>query len=513
MTALPFARRFLVEATRTPVNLLVLVVVPAVFVVIAAAPLADAAELLGGPGGPAVETATAGWAAGFIAAIAMYFQIRGARAPDRRLVLAGLPPARLLAARALTGLTLALVASATALAALAARTGLGDQSGRVIVGTVMFAVIYLAIGALVGAVVVDPVNGTVVVLFVWILDVFFGPVLGAADLLPTRLMPTHFVTLWMVDLPSRHSGQFGDLGWASVWVIMAVVLGGTVILRTSRVVRPQASTPATRPRQLPAGIRMGLRDATRNRVLWPLLVVVPAVFVLLAVATTPEEFEVMRAPEGGRVVDVPVWLPEVHGGTMAPIAIGSLAALTGLFTVLNSRRPDERLALAGFRPAALLTARLVVVAAGALLATAASLAVTAVVFSAGQWGVYIAANVLVALTYALIGALLGPVFGRVGGVLIAFMLPFLDLGIEQSAMLHPVPPGWAHALPGFGAGRLLVDATLTPAFDEWGAVVIALAWVAGLLLAVTSIYRWAIRVAHPAAQRTRSTTTGELARP
>ncbi len=233
MSALPFARRFLAEATRTPVNLLVLILVPAAFVVVAAAPLADAAELLGGPGGPAVETATAGWAAGFIAAIGMYFQIRGARAPDRRLVMAGLPPARLLAARALTGMTLALVASAAALVALAARTGLGDQPGRVIAGTVMFAVIYLALGALVAALVADPVNGTVLVLFVWILDVFFGPVLGAADLLPTRLMPTHFVTLWMVDLPSHHSGQLGDLGWALVWVIVAVVLGGAVILGTS----------------------------------------------------------------------------------------------------------------------------------------------------------------------------------------------------------------------------------------------------------------------------------------
>ncbi|MDF3142488.1 MULTISPECIES: hypothetical protein [unclassified Streptomyces] len=36
-----------------------------------------------------MQTATAGWAAGFIGAIAMYFQMRGARAADRRMVLAG----------------------------------------------------------------------------------------------------------------------------------------------------------------------------------------------------------------------------------------------------------------------------------------------------------------------------------------------------------------------------------------------------------------------------------------
>lgn len=233
--AMPITRRFVLEAARTPVNLLVLVLVPAVFVVVAAAPLADAARLLGGTGGPAVQTATAGWAAGFIAALAMYFQVRGARDADRRLVLAGLAPVRLLAARAGAGLSLALVASAAALVALAAHTGLGAHPARVVAGTIMFAVIYLTLGALVGVLVADPVNGTVLVLFVWILDIFFGPVLGAADLLPTRVLPTHFVTLWMVDLPSHHAGRVGDLGWALVWMAGAITLGCAVLLGVSRI--------------------------------------------------------------------------------------------------------------------------------------------------------------------------------------------------------------------------------------------------------------------------------------
>jgi len=103
MTTALLTRRYLTEAARTPANLLILVLVPVVFVVVAADPMADAAELLGGPGGPAVQTATAGWAAGFIAANAMYFQIRGSRQADRRLVLAGLAPSRLVAARMTTG--------------------------------------------------------------------------------------------------------------------------------------------------------------------------------------------------------------------------------------------------------------------------------------------------------------------------------------------------------------------------------------------------------------------------
>src|SRR5205823_4428351 len=73
---------------------------------------------------------------------------------------------RLVAARLLTGLALALLASATALATLAVRTGI-DHPTRAIAGTLMFAVIYLAVGAVVGSFVHNPVNGTVIVLFVW----------------------------------------------------------------------------------------------------------------------------------------------------------------------------------------------------------------------------------------------------------------------------------------------------------------------------------------------------------
>jgi len=183
-----FVRRFLTDYARNPVNLLFLVLVPVVFVVVAAGSMADAAKLLGGPGGPAVETATAGWAAGFLAGIAMYFQTAGSHDADRRLTQAGLAPGRLVTARLLTGLILAATAAAAALLALAARTGI-DQPARVAAGTLMFAVIYLAIGALVGALVRNPVNGTVLILFVWILDVFFGPALGSADRLATRALP------------------------------------------------------------------------------------------------------------------------------------------------------------------------------------------------------------------------------------------------------------------------------------------------------------------------------------
>ena len=486
-------RRFLSEAARNRVTLGMLVVVPTVFVAVAGDAIADAGELLGGQGGPQAETAAAGWTAGFVASIAMYFQIRSARAADRRLVLAGLAPARLVAARLATGAALALVATLASYATLVVRFGV-DHPARVAAGTLMFAVLYLALGAVTGAGVANPVNGTVLILFVWLLDVVFGPAFRPADARVSRVLPTHYLSLWMMDLPSHHGGRPGDLGWALTWTVAAIAVSWTVVVSTSRAARarPDAATDSA-TRQVAVGTRMGLREAGRNHVLWALLVAVPAVFIALSAATTPGEYEVMVLPEGEQQVPFRFWFPDTHPGLMAPIAIGALAALVGMFTVLDARTGDRRLVLAGFRATSLLAARLTVIALLATLAATTSLLVTWAFFDARQWGPYVLANVLVALTYALVGVLIGWAFGRVGGVFVAFLVPFLDLAIEQSPMLNPEVSTLAHYLPGYGASRVLYDAALTPTFDETVPLVIALAWLAGLLAAAIVLLRRPVR--------------------
>jgi hypothetical protein len=338
----------------------------------------------------------------------------------------------------------------------------------------------------------------VIVLFVWILDVFFGPAMGAADRLATRWLPTHFVTLWMVDLPSGHGGRLGDLGWALIWTLAAAAVAWAVAAaRTRRARTHRPARPGSAGHQASAGVAAAWRDARRNPALWVLFVLVPVVFILTADAVTPNEPITLRLVEHGRRLAQTFAMPDVHGATMAPIAIASLAALVGLFSLLDAADGDRRAALAGMRTGALLSARLAVLTGAALAATAVSLATTAVVFHAVRWPTYAAANLLIALTYALIGALLAPVFGRVAGVFMAFLLPFLDLGIVQSPMLHPDPTTLSRLLPGYGASRVLLDGALTPTFDETRPLLIGLAWLAALTLVVTLTYRHTVQPAHP----------------
>ena len=96
----------------------------------------------------------------------------------------------------------------------------------------MFAAIYLAFGAIVGATVPNPVNGTLVLLFVWIIDVFFGPTLSASQSLLTRVLPTHFVSLWTVDLPRGHGGP-GELAVSLLWTLVALAVAFGVVMHTS----------------------------------------------------------------------------------------------------------------------------------------------------------------------------------------------------------------------------------------------------------------------------------------
>ncbi len=491
MTTLVFTRRYLSDYARNPVNLLLLAIVPIVFVVVVASSLADAAKLLGGTGGVAVETATAGWAAAFLAGIGMYFQTAATRDTDRRLVIAGLPASRLTLARLLAGLTLAGIASATALIALGARTGIAHPT-RAIAGTLMFAVVYVAIGAVVGTLARNPVNGTVIVLFVWILDVFFGPAMGSADRLATRFLPTHFVTLWMVDLPSGHGGRLGDLGWALTWTLLAAAAAWSLAAARTRTKHPSRWSHRASTSQLAAAMRAAWRDGRRNPAQWVLFVVVPLVFVLTAAAVTPNRPITVFLDEHRRRFAKTLPMPDLHGATMAPIAIASLAALIGLFVLLDSRTADNRVALAGLRPRSLFTARLAVLAVTALAAAAVSLLTTALVFDARRWPTYIGANLLIGLTYALIGALLAPIFGRVGGVFLAFLLPFIDLGVVQSPMLHSTPTTLSTFLPGYGGSRVLLDGALTRGFDETTPLLIGLSWLLGLLIAVYVVYRRAI---------------------
>ncbi len=487
MTATLLLRRYLSEYARRPLNVALLVIVPVLFVYLAASAIVDFASIVGEVGDPdRLSGPTAGWAAAFLAGVSGFFLVLGSREADQRLATAGMRPMRIVAARLGSGLVLALLAGGGALLALALRTDITDPV-RAVGGTLMFAVIYLAIGAAVASVIKSAVNGSLVVVFVWMIDVFLGPAMAGADNAISRWFPSHYVTLVMLDEPSGHGAPWGDLGWALMWATAAVVLAGWLFYSATAGPRTRTVT-APGSRRYVAALRFGLREYRRNPAMWVLLVVLPVFFTSLSFWVTPDDPAPVRLVENGRSAIAILSMIDVHGAIMVPITVAFLSGLAGMFVVQSSLEADGRLALAGYRASEVLVARLSVIAAAGLLTAAVSLGVTAVDFAPEQWGVFALATVIVALTYGMVGVLAGSLFGRVGGLYVMFLIPFVDVGIAQNIMFSAVPPGWGRFLPSRGAVSFLVDGAFTATVDELGSLLLSLVWVAGLIVTTAFVF-------------------------
>ncbi len=487
------AWRNLVDYARRPLNLVLLAVVPVVFVSLTAGVIADFARILGGTASTGqLEVTTAGWAAAFLSGVAAFFHVNSSRAADRRLAAADGSSQRVVIARLGSSLLLAVVAAAGALLALALRTDITDVP-RAVAATGMFAIIYLGIGASVGALVRSEVNGSLVIVFIWMFDVFLGPAMGESDAWVTRLFPTHFPTLVMLDAGTTHAGSIGDVGASLVWTVGGLALAFVTLLLTTGPLRSLAahrSEGSTRAgsgwSRLRVGSRHVWREYRRNVALWVLLVGLPFFFITLSVIITPDQPAPVELVENGVRELTTLSMVDLHGAIMVPITVAFLAGLAGLFVVLGSVEADRRLVIAGYRPREVLAARLGVIALAAVLVSAVTLGVTAISFAPDVWATFTAATLMVALTYAMIGVVVGALVGRLGGLYLMFLLPFLDAGLAQNVMFQAAPPGWGAWMPAHGAVRMLIDGAFTTGFDETAGLLLAIGWL-GAITAVAAL--------------------------
>jgi hypothetical protein len=168
---LVFAR----EPLRTPFTLALLVAVPVLFVVSAAGVLSDFASALGGAlSGDAAVALSAGWAAAFVAGALGFFQAASSRGADRRLALAGLGPVPVAVARIVASVLVATIGAGAAFAALELRVSIAHPA-HAAVAVLAFALLYVAVGVLIGSLVRAPLEGSLLVVFVFLLDAFAGP--------------------------------------------------------------------------------------------------------------------------------------------------------------------------------------------------------------------------------------------------------------------------------------------------------------------------------------------------
>lgn len=213
---LVFAR----EQLRAPFTLALLVVIPAVFVASAAGALSDFAGALGGAlAGDAAVALSAGWAAAFISGTLGYFQAASSRGADLRLALAGLGAARVALSRIAASIALAVIAAGAAFVALVVRVDVAHPL-HAAVGVLAFALLYLAIGVMIGSVVTAPLEGSLLVVFVFLLDAFSGPGMSGGP------PPPWAIGQKAADILIAGAGGRGSP--AGDWIGAAVVTAGAV---------------------------------------------------------------------------------------------------------------------------------------------------------------------------------------------------------------------------------------------------------------------------------------------
>lgn len=235
---------------------------------------------------------------------------------------------------------------------------------------------------------------------------------------------------------------------------------------------------------------MGFREQRRRPLLLILLVVVPAYVVTRSIAITEPTPRRIGLPGGGTIVTT---MKELHGAIMAGTAIAFVAGLCGVFVMHAALAGDRRLVLAGFPPGEAVRARLVVLAADAVLVVAVSLLVTALYFTPASWPPFAAAAALIGLIYAPLGALLGAVLDKLSATYLMLFIVMTDIGIVQNPMFGDGnPDGWAVVLPGYGPNQVMVEGAFSTSFQAGVELLLSLAWVVGLTAAVLVVLRRAV---------------------
>ena len=188
--ALPTSAAFVREHLRAPLTLVLLLAIPVFFVLIFASVLGDFADALGGTlAEQAATSISAGWAAAFLSGTLAFFEVNSSRGADRRLAVAGLGAGRVAVARIAAAFALAVTVSAIAFLTLLLRSGI-EHPLHAAVAILAFALIYIGIGAAIGALVKSPLEGSLLVVLVFSVDAFSGPQMtssgGLTAWTPTR---------------------------------------------------------------------------------------------------------------------------------------------------------------------------------------------------------------------------------------------------------------------------------------------------------------------------------------
>lgn len=215
---------FLREYARTTLNLVLLVVIPVTLVLAYGDRLSQIAGIF-----EVRLTAEMGqsmgalWAAAFLTGIMGFFMMTGARAADRRLVLAGYRPLEVVALRFATVALLAVLATAVSFGVLLTQLTPNDYAQTLLV-MYLASVTYGAVGIVAGSFISGELEGSFALIFFFVMDAFIGSPLFGTATEAFAFLPTFYPTKVLLALTADQPHD------AIHWLYTAIYLAGVVTI-------------------------------------------------------------------------------------------------------------------------------------------------------------------------------------------------------------------------------------------------------------------------------------------
>jgi hypothetical protein len=219
------------QYSRQPINLFLLVILPPLFVLALGSAFSTFSDVLGGNVSERQGSAMAAvWVAALLSGSAAFFVLSASRRADERLVLSGLGLAALEGAHAAAGVVLAVGTGSIGFLVVILTNDVSSPL-ELWMAIVAGAVAYSALGATIAFVIEGDLEGSFVIILVFMLDAFVaGPLGGPSGLWP-NFFPLHHSSEIAMDAVIHAGPDVSRFWWTAAY---AGLLAGIAALAHTR---------------------------------------------------------------------------------------------------------------------------------------------------------------------------------------------------------------------------------------------------------------------------------------
>lgn len=180
------------------------------------------------------ESLGALWSAAFLSGITGFFMMVGAGAADRRLVRAGYGTMEVVLLRFAAVAILGALATGVSYVVLLTRLTPANEFQALLV-MYLGALIYGAIGILIGSLITGELEGSFALVFFFIMEAFIGSPIFGATAGALRFLPTYYPTKVLLALTAGQPHK--DIHWlyVALYLLVASILAGVAFYRVARV--------------------------------------------------------------------------------------------------------------------------------------------------------------------------------------------------------------------------------------------------------------------------------------